>query len=410
MRPFGRLIPVDTAVHRALAVVRPVTRSERVQAAQLLGRVAETTVTAPRPVPEFARATWDGYALRAADTRSAGPGHPVSLRVVGEVYAEGSFGRRLRAGEAVAIATGGAMPGGTDSVLIFEEAGEKRGTITARQPVARGERVADPGDDFPRGAVLVRPGQVFDPAAIGALAATGRTSALVRRRPVVSLIPNGDELLSPGAARRRGAVYEINNLTLGAVATAAGAEVRSLPPVRDDERRIEAAVRTALRGSDLVVVTGGSSVGAHDFLPSIFPRIGRLLFHGIAVRPGKPTLAAVAGGKLLLGMPGHPTSCLCNGFWLLGPVVRKLSGRPGPGWVDGTAVLAAPIPRPSGSLSTVVPLRLSEGRAYPTFRDSSAITSLSGANAFVLYPPGSPRPRVGSTLSVRRLLPPVAAG
>jgi molybdopterin molybdotransferase len=113
---------------------------------------------------------------------------------------------------------------------------------------------------------------------------------------------------------------------------------------------------------------------------------------------------------MLLGMPGHPTSCLSNGFWLLLPVVRKLAGRTGPGWIDVDAVLAAPTQHPSASLTTVVPLRLADGRAYPTFRDSSAITSLSVANAFVLLPPGSARPRVGARLSVHRLLPPIAPG
>jgi len=408
MRPFGRLIPLETARRRVLAAARPVRGAESVALDQLLGRVASESVRAPRPVPEFARASWDGFALRAADTRSARDDRPVVLRVVGEVYAEGRFSRRLARGEAVAIATGGALPTGTDAVLIFENAAERDGTITARRPVAVGERVAAPGDDFPRGTLLVREGAVFDPAAIGAVGATGRAFVCVRRRPVVTLIPNGNELLAPGAAPRRGAVYEINNLTLGALATSAGAVVRSSTPIADDERRIEGALRRALRVSDVVVVTGGSSVGEHDFLPSIFPRIGRLLFHGVAVRPGKPTLAAVARGKLLLGMPGHPTSCLSNGFWLLVPVLRRLSGLPGPGWVDDAALLAAPVLAPSPSLTTVVPLHVALGRATPTFRDSSAITSLAGANAFALLPPGASRPRVGAQLPLHRLLPPIA--
>lgn len=407
MRPFGRLLPLEVAVRRTLAATRPVVGGEKVPLAEALGRVCEETVRAPRPNPAFPRATWDGFAVRSVDTRGAARDRPVTLEVVGEVFAEGRLGRRLARGEAAAIATGGAMPAGSDAVVIFEESAAEGSRIHVRRPVPSGERVAGPGADFPRGAVLAKRGALLDAATLGAVGATGRATITVRRRPVVTLLPNGNELLPIGAPLAPGAVYEINNLTLGALAQASGATVRSLPPLGDDPRRLEAALASAEASSDLVVVTGGSSVGEHDYLPQLFPKVGRLLYHGVAVRPGKPTLAARGPHALLLGMPGHPTSCLSNGFWLLLPVLRRLAGVPGPAWVEGTATLARAVARPSPTMTTVVPLHVEGGRATPTFRDSSAITSLAGANAYALLPPGSRAPRVGARLAFRRLLPPI---
>ncbi len=408
MRPFRRLLPVEVALDRLLRAAVPVTGEEEIPLPTALGRVAARPYRSPRSVPEFPRATWDGFAVRSRDTRTARPDRPVHLHLAGEVYAEERLSRPLGQGEAVAIATGGAMPRGSDSVVIFEEARAVRGAIEVRRPVPVGERVAGPGADFPRGELLVGRGAVLDPAGLGALAATGRSSVRVYRRPIVTLLPNGNELVSPGRPLGRGQVYEINNTTLASVIQAGGGVSRPIAPVRDDPATIERAIRAAMAGSDLVLVTGGSSVGEHDYLPQILPRLGRLLFHGVAVRPGKPTLAAVRGRTLLLGMPGHPTSCLSNGFWLLLPVLRRLARLPGPGWVEAPVRLGTALDVARPGLSSVVPLRVDGGVAVPTFKDSSAITSLSGANAYLLRPPGAGALSRGRTVAVRLLPWPLA--
>jgi molybdopterin molybdotransferase len=406
MRPFGRLLSVETAQRRILAAARPVNRTERVPLDQALGRVAGRTVRARAPVPSFPRATWDGYALRSTDTRSSTDQRPASLRIVGEVYAEGGYSRLLRRGEAVAIATGGAVPAGADAVIIFEETQVRGSALSVPRRVRPGERIAEPGEDFPKGFPLTRKGAVLAAADLGALASVGLRETTVFQRPKVTIIPNGNELVLPGKPLARGKIYESNNLTLGAVIRSAGGDGKGTPPVIDDPRAIEQAVRDALPASDLVVLTGGSSVGERDFLPEVLPRVGALLFHGLAVRPGKPTLAVRVGRKLVIGMPGHPTSCLANGFWLLLPLIRKLAHLPGPGWIPESAELAEDYLPPSPSLSTVIPLRLEGHRGYPTFHDSSAITSLTGANAFVIVPP-STRLRKGTRLIANRVLPPV---
>ncbi len=409
MRPFGRLLAPEAARARLLRAVRPVRAIETVPLGDALGRVAARTVRAPRPIPAFSRATWDGYAVRSRDLRVAREGAPVRLRVVGEIFAEERLRAPIRSGEAAAIATGGCLPEGADSVVIFEATRASGGSIEVRAPVRPGDRIAQPGDDYPRGAAVVRAGEVLTPAGLGGLAAIGARSASVRVRPIVALVPNGNELVAPGGALRRGQIFESNNQTLAAVVRACGGVPRPVAPVPDDPARIESTLRRVLANSDLVLATGGSSVGERDYLPAIFPRLGRLLFHGLAVRPGKPTLAAVSGGKLLIGMPGHPTSCLSNGHWLLLPVLRRLAGLPGPGWTDGEARLDRSLPPFSPTMSTVVPVRVVDGLATPTFHDSSAITSLAGANAFALVPPGAPRRRKGDRLALHRLPPPLGA-
>jgi molybdopterin molybdotransferase len=407
MHLFGHLVPIEVARRRLLAAVRPVRRSEAVPTETAFGRVPVRSVRAPAPVPAFARAMWDGYAVRSVDTKGATPRRPARLTLVGEVFAEQQFRRPLGPNETVAIATGGALPRGADGIAIFEDSTVHGKELEVPGPVGRGDRVSPPGDDFPRGALLARAGQPLSAVDLGSLAASGIARIRVRARPVVAVLPNGNELLPLGAPRASGRVFESNNATLAPVVAATGAVPELGRPLPDDPRAIEAALRSALRRSDLVLTTGGSSVGERDLLPGILHRMGRPLFHGIAVRPGKPTIAARVGRKIIVGLPGHPTSCLLNMYWLVLPALRRLAGLPGPGWTERSRVLAQDASRPSPELTTVVPLAIRGGQAYPTFRGSSALSSLRGATAFALVPPGRKGARAGDRLRTYELDPPL---
>lgn len=409
MRPFGALLPQPEALARLLKEARPISGTEVVPLPAALGRIPSDTIRARWDVPRFARATWDGYALRTSDVRGARPERPISLRLVGEVFAEAAGPLRVGAGEAAAIATGGRLPPGADAVLIFEQTSASEAWLTVRRAVRAGEKVAAPGADFARGTVLARPGEPITPPTLGALAACGLTSVRVVRRLRVGLLPNGNELVAPGGVLGPEQIHESNNFVLASLVAAVGGVADAAPPAPDDPRRIEAEIRRLLRRDDVVLVTGGSSVGEHDYLPAIFPRIGKLLFHGIAVRPGKPTLAAVADGKLLIGLPGHPTSCLANGYWLLLPVLRRLAHLPGSGTTSVEVRMQEGYELDGGASTMVVPVHVEGGRARPTFRDSSAITSLSAANAFALMPPGSRSLRKGARVTVELLPGPLAA-
>jgi len=400
-------MPALEARRRLLRAVRPIDRVETVAVDAAFGRVAARALRAPGPVPPFARATWDGYAVRSEDVRDASARHPRKLRVVGEVFAEQTFRGVVRRAEAVAIATGGALPAGADAVEIFEEVERDATSVTLRAPVRPGARIAPAGDDLPTGSLLVRAGERLGPASLGAVAACGLADVAVYARPVVAIIPNGNELQRPGRRLGPGQIFESNNAALSAFVVACGCVPRPQRPLPDDPAAIEAALRSALRASDLVLTTGGSSVGERDHLPRLFPRLGRSLFHGIAVRPGKPTLATRSGRKLLVGLPGHPTSCLLNMHWLVLPVLRRLARLPGPGWTVRTARFAGPAAEAVAGFSTVVPLRVRGDRVAPTFRGSSAIRSLRAAEAFSILPPGRAVVRSGSRLRVFVLDPPL---
>jgi len=410
MHAFGPLAPKEVAERRLLERATPIVRVERVDVAAAFGRVAAVTVRAPRPVPGFARTTWDGYAIRSEDTVGASRRAPASLRLVGEVFAEESFPGRVGRGDAVAIATGGAIPPGADAVVMFEEVEREPRRIRVFRTIPSGDRISAPGHDFPRGAVLARKGEELRATTLGAIAACGVARVPVYARPIVAIMPNGNELLSPGAGARTGKIYESNNAALASVVLAAGGIPRPYPPVRDDPDVIESALRRALKGADLVLSTGGSSVGERDLLPRVLRRFGPLLFHGLAVRPGKPTLAVASGGKLVIGMPGHPTSCLVNMYWLVLPVLRKIARRPGPGWTESEGVLGSDAVAPSAGLATVVPLTLRDGRWFSTFRSSSTITSLAGATAFTILPAGRRVLRAGQRIPLFELDPPLGRG
>lgn len=407
MHAFGRLTPVDEARRRLLAAARPIDRVEKVRVVGAFQRVLAKDVRAPVPVPGFPRTTWDGYAFRSRDTAGASRRRPAELTVVGEVFAEQGFSKILQRGEAVAIATGGAIPKGADAVVIFEEVERTGPRVRIVRPIAKGDRISPPGHDFPRGALLGRAGEELSAPTLGAIAACGIADVPVYARPRVAVVPNGNELLAPGDRPRTGHIYESNNATLAAVILAAGGIPEVHRPVPDQAARIEHAIRSALEHSDVVLATGGSSVGERDHLPRILPKLGRLLFHGIAVRAGKPTLAASSGRKLVVGMPGHPTSCLANMYWLVLPALRRIGRRPGPGWTDGWAVLGSDAVAPSPGLATIVPLRFARGRAYTTYRGSSVITSLAGATAFALLPPGRRVVQRGEKVRVHFLDPPL---
>jgi molybdopterin molybdotransferase len=409
MRPFGKLISLEDAVRRVLAAAQPVNREEQVPLVESLGRVSAETYRAPFAVPRFSRATWDGYAFRSALTRGATARRPVRFRVVGEVFADQGYTNRLRSGETVAIAAGGRLPPGADTMAIFEEVSRTGSDISVHRFVRVGERVAVTGADFRRGQVLLKRGDVLDPATVGSLGAAGRTRVRVFARPRVSILPNGNELVVPGRPIQGNQIYETNNLTLGAIIRANGGISLAYPPLRDDPRRIEAAVRQAASQSDLVLLTGGSSVGEHDYAPEVLPRVGRVLFHGIAVRPGKPTIVVQGRRGLVIGMPGHPTSSLSNSFWLLSPLLRRLGHLPGPGWTEGVCRLARAGDHPSHDLASVLPLRVVDGWGYPTYHGSHAVTGLRRVNAFAILPPGSRRLRRGQRLSVHLLPEPLAA-
>lgn len=401
-----RLEP-KTSASRALTLVlsntSPIERKEMVPSKLSLGRVVASDVRSRINIPPFPSSHVDGYAMRSIDTKRATWGSPVRLTEVGEVHAGECFKRRLNRGETVAIATGAQVPQGADSVEMFEEVTSQSGTVCLRNHVRPGQFVDPVGEDLRKGQLVAGEGEAITPATIGALRISGHEDVSVFSRPRVAVVANGNELAEPGRPLVRGRVYESNTAVLCSVVDLCGGIPVPRNALPDNEHRIEVALRKALRDCDMVVVSGGSSVGERDYLRTVFPKLGKLLFHGVRVRPGMPTLAAVAGKKAIIGLPGHPASCLTNAIWLLVPALRKMARLPGNAsesvevtMVDGARVHGH-------GFSTVVPLHIDGGRAKPTFHGSHFITSLSGANGFVLLPPSKGELKKGERLTVQKL-------
>ena len=294
--------------------------AEKIALADALGHTLAESIEARRAQPPFAASAMDGYALRSADT-------PGRLRVAGEAGAGRALDRPLATGECARIFTGAPLPAGSDCVLIQEEA-EREGDIIVAPNVDAGRHVRRAGVDFDEGARLLEPGTVLNGAHLSIAAAAGRAELMVARRPIITTLSGGDEIVAPGATPGNDQIFDCASYGVAGFATSWGANARVFPPFTDDRARIAAAMDAALAASDLVVMIGGASVGDHDHArPAVESIGGRLVFSSVALRPGKPTWFAVRGGQIILGLPGNPGSALVCARLFLRPLVDKMLGR-----------------------------------------------------------------------------------
>lgn len=286
---------------------------------EALGRVVAEDLKSPEDVPSFDRSTMDGFAVSAADTFGASESLPAYLRVAGEVLMGRVPGGVLGTGEAWAIPTGGMLPEGADAVVMVEHtenAGpDTRGAekwVAVLRPVAPGENVVRRGEDARAGDKIIKAGRRLRPQDIGLLAACGVNSIKVRKRLTVGIIGTGDEIVDVGVVPQPGQVRDVNTVALAAMVEASGGKPLLFGVVPDELELLQRVLREAVATTDLVLLSGGSSVGTRDLTLRAIEALEQatVLFHGLAVRPGKPTVGAVAGGKLVFGLPGHPVSAL----------------------------------------------------------------------------------------------------
>ena len=313
--------------------------AERVPLAAAAGRVTAAPASSVVDLPPFASSAMDGYAVRGADL-------PATLPLTGRIAAGRPATRPLAAGETMEISTGGVVPEGADAVVPLEDVVRRdNNTVEFPEAVASGANVRPRGGDASAGSVVVEGGVVLGPAQIGALAAAGVSDVECARRPRVAVLATGTELARPGEPLGPGQVYEANAVMLAAAVAAAGAEVERLPAVADDETAHRAAIARGL-AADVLVTSGGVSVGPHDLVRAIEAELGvEEIFWRVAMRPGKPVSFGVRGATLVFGLPGNPVSSLVGCALFVVPAVRALQGvrDPLPPLADG--VLAAPLRR-----------------------------------------------------------------
>ncbi|MFQ5909672.1 MAG: gephyrin-like molybdotransferase Glp [Thermoplasmata archaeon] len=384
MRPFRKLLSFENAKRMMLQGASPIERRERLSIGDVGGRVIAQEIISEIDVPPFDRSAMDGFAARAEDTFDAGKFEPVKLRIVGKSLAGRPSGSVVGKGECIEIATGAKLPGGADAVVKVENTELMDGNVRIFTPVHPGRDVSKRGEDIKTGETVLKPGSYLDPSNIGAIAALGIVKVDVYERPRVAIIPTGAEVAPLGSELQEGQVYDINTHTLAQVALQSGCLPKPWEIVMDELGALEKVLDKALSG-DMVVFSGGSSVGETDILVDILEGRGEILFHGIQVKPGKPTLCAIVEGKLVVGMPGYPASCLTNAYALLAPVLRRIARVP----PEVERFLDAPISRRAvsslGRLQLLT-VKMVDGKAVPVYKESGAITSLADADGYIEIP------------------------
>ncbi|MBN8414267.1 molybdopterin molybdotransferase MoeA [Halomonas cupida] len=320
------MLSVDEARQALLTLVDGQLATESVALAQAHGRVLAKPVTAPFNVPGHTNSAMDGIALSWPEEGVAG-----SLQRVGSALAGRPFAGRVGSGECVSITTGAPLPAGTDTVIMVEQLQQHGDVVEILQAdrVKRGQNVRQAGEDLRRGEVALESGRRLEAAALGLLASLGCASVEVRRQPRVAVFSTGDEVTAPGQPRADAAIYDANRFTLMGMLQEHGAEVLDLGIVPDDPQALEDALARAAQLADLVVSSGGVSVGQADHTRAALERLGRLTLWRIAMRPGRPMACGVMGDGAtpFLGLPGNPVACMVTCLVFVIPLVRKLQGR-----------------------------------------------------------------------------------
>ena len=395
---FGKLMSLSEAKDLALKNA-PDLGTEQVPVSDALGRVLAGPIEIKIDVPHFAKAAMDGYAVRAEDTFGASESSPVRLKVVGHVTPGEVIDRAVGKGECIGISTGAPMPEGADATLMVENTESEGNEILVYKTVAPGQNYIKIGSDLTTGSTLFEAGQELAARHLGVLVAAGLEEVEVRRVPRVALMSTGNEIIAPGVPLAPGKVYNINSTTLASALRGFGCEVIDLGVIADKPEAVKKAIAAALKQADMVMLSGGSSLGQGDFVPEIMGSFGKVLFHGIAVKPGKPTALAVAGPKLIFGLPGYPTSALSNYYILLEPILEKMTGRT----VRKSHVTARMERKVYSTIGRYqfLPVKIEGDTAVPVMRGSSSITTLANADGFVEIEENVEVIEKGSTVNVR---------
>ena len=398
------LMPVVEALRRVLADAKPLP-AEMVALNDALGRVLTEDVTALRTQPPAAVSAMDGYAVRASDVKQA----PVTLKLIGEVAAGHPFDGQVGAGEAARIFTGGMMPAGSDTVVIQELTTHAGNTVTIQKPTTKGRNVRGQGIDFAQDQVLLRKGSRLSARDLMLAAAMNHPRLSVHRRPRVAMLGTGDELVPPGSKPGPGEIVYSNGFAITALARSEGADVHDLGIARDRIEDIAAAVwRARENGTDILVTSGGASVGEHDLVQRALTAEGLdLSFWRVALRPGRPMMHGRLGGMQVLGVPGNPVSAYVCAFLFLVPLIRQLAGREDIQHIPESASLGLDLP-PNGERADYLRATLAPGPRGPIVtplpaQDSSLMAPLAKAHCLLIRQPNAPAAAAGSDCVILKL-------
>jgi len=389
MHGFTRYARLADALKIVLSKAKRL-ESEAVPFDRALGRVLAEDVISEVDVPPFDRSAVDGYVVRAADTFGASELKPVNLRIIGSMDIGVTSKLHVRKGEAIKIMTGASLPKGSDAVVMVEHTRAKGKNIAVSAPVTPGKNVSEKGEDVKAGEVVLGRGCLLRPQDVGMLASMGKTLVRVSRMPEVAILATGSELRKPGERLGRAEVTDINSYSLAAAAERFGGLSHRLGIVPDESEQLKRALRKAI-SYDVVLASGGSSVGEHDIMPDVIAELGELMFHGVAIRPGGPTAFGIIKSKPIFALPGFPVSSLIAFDMLVGPALRQMQGLPADrGYPKVRARLARKVSSTLGR-ADIVRVRIKskeEGLVADPIRvtGSSVLSSMTKADGFVIVP------------------------
>ena len=384
MTPFKLLTSYEKALTIIQETLRPIKRVETVTIEKAHDRLLTKNLLADTSVPPFRRAAMDGYAVKAKETFHASTSEPKRLKLVDVIHAGGCTNRVLQSKECIQVATGSPLPKNADAVVMVEYTSFEGGVVNILRPVYPGSNISPKGEDIEKGTTVLMKGDLLIPAKIGVLAALGYTHIEVYAKPKVIVISTGSEIRSVGSKLESGQIYDVNSYTISAILKENGAIPVHHSPVKDNNEELKSVIANSL-DYEMIVLSGGSSVGERDLLSNVVEEMGEILFHGVQVKPGKPTLFGVIDETPVFGMPGYPTSCLSNSYHFLKPAVRLIARLPPHEMRREKARLSQRIVSTSGRLQFLT-VNVSDGVAYPVFKTSGAITSMSNANGYLVLP------------------------
>lgn len=384
MKPFKTLMSRVEALSIIEGNITRIGRTEEVPIEEASGRVLVENVIAGFSVPPFDRSAMDGYAVRAEDTYGASGFNPNRLKLIGVQHAGELFEGTVSKGECVQVATGSPVPEGSDAVVMVEFTKLDGDYVEIQKPAYPSANTSPIGEDIKTGDTVIEAGETLTPAKVGALAALNRETIRVIGKPRVAVFSTGSEIKPLGSDLSPSQIYDVNSYTLTSFISGNGCEPVMKGIVPDDRESIEASILDAA-SYDLGVFSGGSSVGVRDLFSEVVEELGEVLFHGLQVKPGKPTLFGIVEGTPIFGMPGYPTSCLSNAYIFLTPALRALVGLLPDQPRRVTARMSTRFVSSSGR-EQFLTVRVRDGVAFPAFKKSGAITSMAHADGYIILP------------------------
>lgn len=402
------MISVQEAEEKILAAAVPLGTEER-SLMEALGKVLSEPIGASLSLPPFDNSAMDGYAVRSEDLAGATKEVPIRLALVGAVVAGSVRDEPLQTGQAVQIMTGAPMPPGADTVVILEEAKRRDGWVAVDHPVPKDKHIRRQGEDLEAGREVLPAGRVIRPAEMALLASLSIKTVKIFRSPRVAVLATGSELTRPDDPLRRGAIRDSNSVALEAYLKPLGVEILNCGIIPDEEEAVCRAFQAAAT-CDVILSSGGVSVGEHDLVKRILIRefAFQTIFWRVAMKPGKPMLFGRLGERLLFGLPGNPISCTVCFVRFIAPALRKMMGYPNPCPATRRAVLTGPILIREAEKTHFITARMELGSDPPSVaptphQGSGMLTSMTEGNAFIVVPEGLPALRSTGQAGVKEL-------